>query len=380
MNSVIIETDVTELQFVNSTFTAPVKNIFNHDIMNCTNDEVSGNYLYSGRALGLTEPGDIIQLHPMLEIEWPHITRHYERIGLSFTRDVIWDTSYSYLKLFPKYTPSFFYYGSDTYEKYENSKFYNIVNFINSKNNFMNVAESLGLPIPKTIRYDNKSLITDTSEFPYPCYLKAAVSVSGVGIFRCENQTELFKALDTFEENVPIQVQEEVVALSFLNVQYKATSKGVVRFAITDQLLDGFAHKGNQHPTKYPCWDITDTYAKYLHDRGMQGIFAFDVAVSMKNEMLEYRLIECNPRFNGASYPTWIAKKLEVENWAAEAFVTQIRSLADLDLTNIEFDPEKKEGIVLVNWGPVSAGKISVLLVGSKAKQQSLRKALINRL
>ncbi|MDX1812666.1 MAG: ATP-grasp domain-containing protein, partial [Gammaproteobacteria bacterium] len=276
-------TEVFEKKYINSIFTAPVRTIYNHDIMNCTSEEVTGNYLYSGRALGLTDPGDIIQLSPELKTEWPFITRHYHRIGLSFTRDVIWSTDFYYLQEYHDYKPSFFYYGNNIYSNYENSKFFDIVNYINSKNNFMNIAEALALPVPQTLRYETKNAITDTSSIVYPCYLKAAVSVSGVGIYRCASEAELLKALATFDESVPLQIQEEVQALSFLNVQYRVTHKGVERFAATDQLLDGFAHKGNSHPTQYPCWELTDPYAEYLYANGMQGVFAFDVAVSNKD-------------------------------------------------------------------------------------------------
>ena len=57
--------------------------IVNHDIMRCTADGVVGNDLYSGRALGLTEPGDYIQLHPKLKPMWQDISAHYSRVGLS---------------------------------------------------------------------------------------------------------------------------------------------------------------------------------------------------------------------------------------------------------------------------------------------------------
>ena len=52
--------------------------IFNHDIMSCTSAEVSGNYLYSGRALGLTEVDDIIQIHLswILNIGWQRNLPH----------------------------------------------------------------------------------------------------------------------------------------------------------------------------------------------------------------------------------------------------------------------------------------------------------------
>lgn len=356
------------------------KSIFNHDIMNCTTDETQANYLYSGRALGLTEPGDIIQLHPDLESQWTYITRHYDNVGLSYTRSVVWNTDYELLTRYQDYKPSFFYYGEDVFSHYANYDFHNIVDFVNSKNNFMTIALELGLPVPQTFCYDNKSLINDTSIFPYPCYLKAAISVSGVGIYRCEDESELFTALNTFDDSTPIQIQEEVCALSFLNVQYIVTPTGVKRFSTTEQLLDGFSHRGNRHPSRFNCWHTTDAYAKYLYDRGISGVFAFDVAVVDKNDRLDYCLIECNPRFNGATYPTWIAKKLGVEKWSAEVFSTDCRGLDQLNLSGIEYDPVIGGGVVLVNWGPILLGKISVLLIGSTTQQANLREELLKRL
>lgn len=82
--------------------------IFNHDIMHCTSDEVVGNDLYSGRALGLTQPGDLIQLHPHISSEWPYITEHYDRVGLHYSHDVIWDLSYRHIMEKPGYMASVF--------------------------------------------------------------------------------------------------------------------------------------------------------------------------------------------------------------------------------------------------------------------------------
>ena len=65
--------------------------IYNHDIMSCTADGIVGDHLYSGRVLGATTPGDLIQLHPDLEPEWPRLMEHYDRIGLEVTDQVIWD-------------------------------------------------------------------------------------------------------------------------------------------------------------------------------------------------------------------------------------------------------------------------------------------------
>jgi len=54
--------------------------IYNHDIMNCTAEGVIGNHLYSGRALGITEQWDKIQLHEKLKPYWDDFVAHYERV------------------------------------------------------------------------------------------------------------------------------------------------------------------------------------------------------------------------------------------------------------------------------------------------------------
>ncbi|MFC1337430.1 MAG: hypothetical protein G8D81_18125 [gamma proteobacterium symbiont of Clathrolucina costata] len=54
-------------------------------------DGVVGNHLYSGRALGISEPRDIIHLHPDLQPLWKGIEAHYQRVGLPYSRNVIWN-------------------------------------------------------------------------------------------------------------------------------------------------------------------------------------------------------------------------------------------------------------------------------------------------
>ena len=93
-----------------------------------------------------------------------------------------------------------------------------------------------------------------------------------------------------------------------------------------------------------------------------------------------YLAIECNPRFNGASYPTSIAHKLDIPHWLARTFETTKRSLADLDLSGLEYDPATGEGVILVNWGPVLVGKLLVLLAGPPEVQERLALELRARL
>jgi len=362
--------------------------LFNHDIMTCTHEFVIGNHLYSGRALGLTEPEDIIQLHPNLRSQWNAISEHYARIGLSYSQNVIWDVSLSVSADYPSYDISLFYFGNATgtttchenWFRQVNSDWFNVVKFINSKNNFIQLAHELGVEVPKTFCFESKAAIADYTQFSYPCYLKPAISVDGAGISRCENQAQLAHALVTFCEDLPLQIQEEITASNFLNLQYCVTDKGLQRLAATEQILNGYAHCGNRYPSTHQPWELVESMAEWMAQRGMKEIFAFDVAVVEDGAQTRYLAIECNPRFNGASYPTGVAKKLKINSWSNETFTTNYRSLDQIDLSGIEFNSQTDTGVALINWGSIMAGRIGVLLAGSIEQQHELRAILKQRL
>ncbi len=356
--------------------------VINHDVMSCTADAVVGNHLYSGRALGISEPWDIIQLHPELKSQWPHIRAHYRRIGLSHTEHIIWYLDPAHLGAHIGYQPSVFYFGPGECRYWGDHAWLETVDYINSKNNFMALAAELGVDVPRTRCYDSVSAVDATAlhEIGYPCYLKAAVSVAGVGIYRCENEAEFARALSLFADDIPVQVQEEVATKTFLNLQYQVLGQELIRLAASEQILDGFAHQGNRVPASHQPWAAVDPMACWLRDHGMKGIFAFDVAVVQTDTGLRFPAIECNPRYNGASYPTLIAQKLGLTEWTAVNLDTRYRSLADVDLSDIEFDRKTGEGAVVVNWGTVSAGKLVILMAGSRDYQEALAVELEARL
>jgi hypothetical protein len=358
------------------------KYIINHDIMNCTAEGVVGNHLYSGRALGLSEPWDIIQLHPDLEPLWEDISDHYQRIGLSHSAHVIWNQDVKHLGMHIGYQPSVFYFGPHECKYWGDHEWMEIVEFINSKNNFMALAAELGVDVPRTLCFDNVEAIGPDviRGISYPCYLKAAVSVSGVGIYRCEDEFEFRDALTQFDDEVPVQVQEEVKTEIFLNMQYIVVGNDLIRLVASEQILNGFVHQGNRVPSSHQPWETVDAMAYWLMDHGMKGIFAFDVAVVQTDRGLRFPAIECNPRYNGASYPTLIAQKLGIHEWSAITFSTEHRCLADIDLRDLEFDRKKGEGAIIVNWGTVLEGKLVILLAGSATYQQALAVAIANRL
>jgi hypothetical protein len=359
-----------------------IRHIYNHDIMNCTADGVTGNHLYSGRILGASEPGDVVQLHPALEPELPAIMAHYGRVGLSYSTDVIWDVGLAPLAAHPEHVVSVFFFGPAEHEARPDDAWFRTVEAINSKNTFMEVADRVNVPVPLTIPYPDVAAISaaDIRSAPFPCYLKAAVSVSGVGIYRCADAEELTAAVARFDPGTPVQIQQEVVTDCFLNLQYLVDDDGLRRHAATEQVLDGFVHQGNRHPARHTPWDSVEPMAQWLFDQGMRGVFAFDVAVVGDDSAPEFLAIECNPRYNGASYPTAVAHKLGIDTWLAKAYQTRQRSLADIDLSGLEFDPATGEGAVLINWGPILVGKLLILLAGDEATQAQLESELLRRL
>jgi len=356
--------------------------IVNHDIMHCTADGVAGNDLYSGRALGLSEPDDFIQLHPELKPLWKHISSHYRRIGLKHSESVIWDLSLEQLAVHEGYKPSVFYFGPAECKAWNDPEWLEAVEFINSKNNFMALADELGIDVPQTQCFASVDQITemDIISFNMPCYLKAAVSVSGVGIYRCANREELRDAMQEFKSDVPVQLQEEIKTEVFLNMQYRVVGDRLVRLAVSEQILDGCAHQGNRFPSSHEPWESIEPMALWLKERGMKGIFAFDLAVVETPEGVRYTAVECNPRFNGASYPTVIAQKLDIPEWSAMTFKTRYRKLSDLDIKDLEFDMKTGEGLVIVNWGTILQGKLVLLLAGSPDYQDALANELRYRI
>jgi len=363
------------------------KRIFNHDIMHCTHDAVVGNYLYSGRVLGMTEPEDLIQLHPDLKSQWTAIAGHYHRIGLSHSQNPIWNVDFEELSQHPDYEPSVFIFSDalDDLRQDEdwfgkgNKDWQDVVRFVNSKNNFIRLAEDLDVNVPRTLCAENKAKLSEFDrEIPFPCYLKPAVSVDGVGIYRCENSQELNNSLENLDDDIPVQVQQEVIADKFLNLQYEIKDGSVEPLAATEQILDGFAHQGNRYPTAYQPWDLVEPMATWMAKKGMKGIFAFDVATV--KDKTDCFAIECNPRFNGASYPTGIAQKLQIDSWCSDNFVTKCRSLDEIDLGELEYDPATKTGAIIYNWGSVLVGKLGILLAGSIAQQDELRTLLKQKL
>jgi hypothetical protein len=366
--------------------------IYNHDITLYTHDTHISTRLYSGRALCLTGSEDKIQIHPDLATEWDEIVTHYQQIGLDHTTNVIWDISIhrlaDELAQNPDQDPSVYFFGDvvnqhNTYRQVFqdwDAQCCQVIEFVNSKNNFIRLAEDLGIAVPKTLRFDDLAAAKACKEVPFPCYVKPAVSDHGAGIMRCPDAEALATAFTQLDPDIPLQIQAEVNASAFLNLQYQATAAGVEPLLVSEQILDGCVHGGNRYPASHEPWEKIAPFAQWMGNQGMKDIFAVDVAVVPDGGQTHFVAIECNPRFNGSSYPTLVAKRLGIPAWSSATYNTELRSLKELELEDLAFDPATGKGIVLINWGTIQAGKISVLLAGSEREQTALGKDLQARL
>jgi hypothetical protein len=331
--------------------------------------EKLGLFHYPGRVLGSTNPCDILQLHPNLKKHWDWIKNHYDRAGISYASEIIWDDNPVRMREFPDFEPSVFLFGDRAHKARPDKAWYEIVRDMNSKNNFIELCQKLGIPTPPTWCYDCKSMVENLEVFNFPVYLKIAVSVSGLGVVKCDDIESLQIQISLLDEDVPFQIQQGVEAFTFLNLQYRKNGK-LERVAATEQVLKGNCHAGNAFPTNYQPWNLTDPIAEKMVENGMKGYFAFDIAVCREAEGIRYYAIECNPRYNGSSYPTNIARKLDAKQWIAKKIDTKFNSFDPIDLGGAEYDPKKGIGAVVVNWGCVSENELGMLLVAPSGEEQ----------
>lgn len=124
------------------------KRIINHDVKNPSYKDVVEHHFYSARALGMSSPGDVIQLHPVLECEWHNIQQHYAAVGLPHSNDVVWNVDYHVLAEYPDHQPSVFFFDQLIHQHRPDQQRFDIVEHMDSKNNFMALADKLNVPTP----------------------------------------------------------------------------------------------------------------------------------------------------------------------------------------------------------------------------------------
>ena len=353
----------------------------NHDILHCRHKAMPGDHLYSGRALAITTHYDVVQLHPQLQDEFPAICAHYDRVGLGYSNQIIWNLDFAERQNYANYEASYFYFGKTPHRVARNENWFAVVGYINSNSNFMTLAGQLGMRVPKiwTLEHAGQIDKATLAQVSYPCLLKAASRVPGIWACRCEDAAQLKQALAYFGPHTPLQIQPIVNVAARLNLQYQVVGARLERLAACEQLQDG-GGGGSRFPTPHHAWHCVEPMATWLFSQGMRGNFAFDVAVVKDNCGAEYLPVACQPHYTDAAYPALIARKLAIPHWQTRSYDTRYRRLAELPLRELEFNAATQSGVVLVNWGPVLVGKLQFLIAGTPAQQQALCAELERRL
>jgi hypothetical protein len=330
---------------------------------------VSGVEFYGARALVCSEPDDVVVMPETLKAELDWIRAHYERAGLPTSRNVRWGEGFEAIRDAGSF--SVFMFGREAHGVRPDEKWFRMTGLTNSKNGFSSIVQELCLPAPGSVPLEGAGDSRALDAVSYPCFLKRDVSANGIGVWRCSNPGEVL-ALTAVHEG-PFQLQEEVEAVVFLNVQYEVVTGTACHLATTEQILCGFQYQGNKHPAGYDVRRVTDKVAQWMADSGMKGVFAFDVAVDASGNPF---VLECNPRWNGATYFTRVAQRLGVEFWTGRNCATRFRTLAGIDLGDCEYRPGKSSGAVIVNWGTILLNKLGILLIGDEQERMVLDRQL----
>lgn len=365
--------------------------IYNHCLKDCSSPEclagVSGIERYSGRALSITKPGDIILLNSNLAEHLNWVLEHYKRVGLSVTTDIRFNDGFDIIPSLlssGEYAISVFYYGKRMFGITQNDKLFQIVHQMNNKNNFIKKCIELGVQVPNTICFEKgQELNGELQNIKYPVYYKPAESVSGVGIECINNQSQLLSLISN--SNSAFQLQEALpFGTEFYNIQYFVKNGIVTKNKVTKQVMEGCSHAGNTSIIPKSIIDlITEHFnclVKNLIDLGMEDFFAFDVAVTKDNKIYA---IECNPRVNGGTYPFLVTERLGQNDWTSKNIKTPFDSFSKFPLSNflnLEYRPEKEYGVVIFNWGTITSNKIGVVYIGTKSQQEELESDFLHLL
>jgi predicted RNA-binding protein YlxR (DUF448 family) len=369
-----------------------VNSVINHAMEKSVSNEeelakVLGVWNYPARVLASTQIGDIVLFNSALKegIEW--IDCHLTEVGLSHCRreDIVWDDDYKIMADFPNYKKSYFFFGPQAHSVCPDEARFEITQRMNHKNELIRLAQRLDVPTPQTFCFNTKEEIQDCKDLwkllsvEEKVLVKISKSVSGLGISVCQSFEELEKEIERIPSGVEFQVQEYINGIP-LSVQYGVANGKLVRIASTGQLLeDKLIHAGNWGGERffYQPELATDPLAWYLYQKGIKGWFGFDVvAVPSGGGRFRYLVTECNPRYTGAAYYVIPAAKLQAKFWVGKNYRMSCR-LEDLDLGELEYNPQTGEGWSLINWGPaIREGKGGFLYIGDPQKFQGSEERL----
>jgi hypothetical protein len=325
----------------------------------------------SDRIIAITNPGDVVIIHPDDSQHLHLLLSHIKSMDIPFSRDIRITESFPPLDEVHGAEISTFMFDDDVCRLTPDVRCLSVVKEMNNKNVFIKLCRALGIRTPHTYTYMGKNELRRDTYLAYPFYLKLAISIMGNGVFLCKDRHDLIDKLTYIDENIAFQLQEEIRSVeAFINVQYHIVEDGVpIRFLITEQILDGNSHSGNVYRNNSlweGAWNVTDPLAAILAARNMKGFFAFDLAVSSQKDSIQYLPIECNPRWNGSTYPAMIARKLCITGcWTSKWINVGHRFDNAVDLGELQYSKEKKEGVIIYSLSKLHTGKALALIIGN---------------
>lgn len=346
-------------------------------------DGVAGVQYYGARVIASSYPGDVVQLHPDLadRKQLDPILEHYERVGLAVPDRFEFDEDWAVKDRHPDLQLDAFYFGSAAHAAAPDQSFFDQVRKFNNKNWFIQQCWKYGVPTPGTVLYDRVTDFELSDSRPdFPVYVKAARSASGMHVIRCENEEQLLAAIEQMpqgELDEGFQIQEGLHPDTvFLNMQYVEHSEGLTHGPLTKQKLDGNSHAGNVYPSGFGAdsvQPITDKVARVMSRLGMKRSWALDIAMCPIRGVLG---IEANPRWNGASYYSKPAERLQVDAWEGQYVNPKISDLRFIlnDPSEWEYRPQHGSGIIIINWATILGDppKLGLLVVGEPSQRARL--------
>ena len=351
--------------------------LFNHriDLAYPTSKQIPGYQYYASRALLMSQPGDIVQMHPDSQAHWDLIQQHYADVGIKHTHDVIWDESPEVAGRYPDHVLSAYKFNTPFNNARQNDRLFAVVEDLDSKNRFIELAKKLGVPTPKTTAFQTSTQFKP-EWFTFPYVIKRSKGTSGLGVFVCNNDQDVQKALAAIGQGSCFQVQEYLEPISWGSVLYHIDpEKNIRQVGVTEQILDGTRYIGSRGTSRY-IYHLTDTLAQHMAHKGFFGCFGIDLAFTEKGAYA----MECNPRLTGSVYPVILSRKLGFDSmWMVHDVYLRKPTIDLKELDDLIYRPGKKSGAIIFTW-LLPIQKIRVLVLGPPDEQTRIFTELARRL
>ena len=63
---------------------------------------------------------------------------------------------------------------------------------------------------------------------------------------------------------------------------------------------------------------------------------------------------------------------MNLRHWKTRCYKVACRKLSQLQLTQLEFNRQINSGIILIDWGMILLGELTIMLIGNQKQQQEL--------